>query len=236
MVTHPARTFVRYIYDRHRVGSEPTAGGLKASATLHACLVLILLGARRARYGMTVTSHGRVRPGTRCARYRGAIQPSPLRLPGPDRSGEPDGRTAHLTPQLGVSPCPDSAGPLGRRLPPSPGRAPHPLTARPAFRPRALLSDRAPYSSTRALCSLARRHWPTRLALPPSNRISVPSAALPPSRAAEPSLAWSPGQLASTSGREVRVPPGGIAIEEKCERTRSSVGSSAGVQCTARCR
>ena len=33
-----------------------------------------------------------------------------------------------------------------------------------------------------------------------------------------------------------RVRPAGMAIDEKCERTRSSVGSSSGVQCTLRCR
>lgn len=40
-------------------------------------------------------------------------------------------------------------------------------------------------------------------------------------------------QLTSTSGRDLPAPPPGNAIEEKCETTRSSVGSSAGVWCTA---
>ncbi len=40
-------------------------------------------------------------------------------------------------------------------------------------------------------------------------------------------------QLTSTSGSDRPAPPPGSAIEEKCETTRSSVGSSAGVWCTA---
>jgi len=44
-------------------------------------------------------------------------------------------------------------------------------------------------------------------------------------------------QDTSTSGSSLRpAPPPGIAIDEKCETTRSSVGSSASVACTARCR
>lgn len=44
---------------------------------------------------------------------------------------------------------------------------------------------------------------------------------------------WNRGQLTSTSGSDFPAPPPGRAIEEKCETTRSSLGSSAGVRCTA---
>lgn len=52
-------------------------------------------------------------------------------------------------------------------------------------------------------------------------------------RSAVPFGRWNRGQLTSTSGSDFPAPPPGRAIEEKCETTRSSLGSSAGVRCTA---
>jgi len=63
---------------------------------------------------------------------------------------------------------------------------------------------------------------------------SVPAGARPARALDGPPAAQEAGSAIGSSLRP--APPPGMAIEEKCDTTRSSVGSSSCVQCTARCR